>query len=175
MTDTLELATEHYRAGKAAFERGHYRQAVQQLERACALVDRHTRLGGEMQIWLVTAYEAVGQGEEAIALCNRLNQHSDLDTRKQSRGLLAILEAPKLVTRPEWLTQIPDLATLDVDKTSTAYAPPKTTRKPAKRTGYEPEVVDWSQVNTRDNRFTWVAMGLVVLLLGGLVWWGGWL
>lgn len=171
-SEAIQRANGHYQAGKIAFESGQYREAVQQLEKACALVNRQLRFGGEMQIWLVTAYEAAGQSSEAIALCRRLGQHPDIETRKQSRRLLAILEAPRLVTRPEWLTQIPDLTTLDVEKNTAAYATAKPSRKLANRKGYEPEVVDLSQVNTRDNRFTWVALGLVGVLLGVLVWWG---
>ncbi len=173
MTDTVKLATAHYNTGKAAFESGQYGKSVQQLERACALVNRQSPLGGEMQMWLVTAYEAAGQTRAAIALCQRLGQHPSLETRKQSRRLLAILEAPKLVTRPEWLTQIPDLTALDVEKTSVAYRPPTTGRRPSDRLPYEPEVVDLDKVNAKDNRFLWVAIGLVVVVLGSLVEWSG--
>jgi hypothetical protein len=34
----------------------------------------------------------------------------------------------------------------------------------------EPEPIDPSQINTRDNGFLWVALAGVVLVLGGL-WW----
>ena len=60
-----------YQAGKAAFESGDYRTAVQRLEAASALMGRTSRLGGEAQMWLVTAYEAAGQKIEAIALCQQ--------------------------------------------------------------------------------------------------------
>ncbi|HEY9824525.1 MAG TPA: hypothetical protein V6D19_03695, partial [Stenomitos sp.] len=50
-----------------------------------------------------------GQRDEALALCRQLQTHGDRETRQQSRRLLYILEAPKLQSRAEWLTQIPDL------------------------------------------------------------------
>lgn len=113
MTDSelnqQELAA-NYRAGKAAFERGQYRQAVEQLTKASSLAGSSSRLGGEIQLWLVTAYEAAGAQTDAIALCRSLSQHPDTQTRKQSKRLLYILEASKLNLRPEWLTQIPDLS-----------------------------------------------------------------
>jgi hypothetical protein len=34
-----------------------------------------------------------------------------------------------------------------------------------------PEPVDLTQVNTRDNRFIWVALITIGLTLGGLIWW----
>jgi len=111
--ESLELAKVQYQAGKEAFERGRYRQSVQHLEKAVSLVFHNSPLGGEIQIWLVTAYEAAGQMTEAIELCEKVAKHPDLDTRKQGSRLLYILKAPRLRTRPEWLTQIPDLSQLD--------------------------------------------------------------
>ncbi|HEY9615985.1 MAG TPA: hypothetical protein V6C64_04050 [Microcoleaceae cyanobacterium] len=159
-----------YQAGKAAFERGDYRKSVQHLEAAVALVGMNTALGGEIQIWLVTAYEAAGKQSEAIALCKQITRHPDLKTRKQSRRLLYILEAPKLKTRPEWVTQIPDLSGLSDSavrdrKGSTAIST-KSTEKPA----FQLEPEDLSQVNTQDNRFIWFALLAALLIIGGLVW-----
>ena len=173
MTDqSLDLAKTAYQSGKLAFERGFYQQSVQYLEKASALVNAQGILGGEMQVWLVVAYEAAGQQEQAIALCQQLKTHPDLETRKQSRRLLSILEAPRLVSRPEWMTQIPDLAQLDDNSLANAYIMPKPRRKPAKPKPYEPEAIDWTQVNREDNRFVWVALAIAGLVLGGLAWWG---
>ena len=175
-SDSLELLDRHYRAGKAAFERGQYRQAIEQFEKAVDLVAKGTALGGEMQIWLVTAYQAAGQDQEAIALCQKLEAHPDLTTRKQSRRLSYILKAPKLQTRPEWFSQIPDLSALDSAETNNKgasrftevaqKAPPRPRPQP------QPQPIDLSQVNTQDNGFIWIAIGVGVLLLGGLAWFG---
>lgn len=173
-SEQLDLATTEYEIGKYAFERGDYRKSVQYLERASALADSGSRFGGEVQIWLVTAYEAAGQRSEAIALCQKISRHPDIKTRQQGKRLLYILEAPKLQTRPEWLTEIPDLSKLSdseakdnrgVSKFGSATPPKSQKSRPA-----IPEPVDLSQVNTKDNLFIWVALIAAALIVGGLVW-----
>lgn len=171
-TQNLELGRAQYQSGKAAFERGDYRQSVQCLEKAVNLTNRNSRLGGEIQIWLVTAYEAAEQREEAIALCEQLTRHPDLDTRKQGSQLLYILRAPRLKTRPEWLTQIPDLAALETSDRNTkgAYTPP--TQRSARAKSVEPNLdpIDLSQVNTKDNRFIGIALIAIALIVTYLLW-----
>lgn len=163
-----------FQAGKAAFERGEYRKAVEYLQQACALVNPGSALGGTVQTWLVTAYQATGQQQEAIALCRTLTQHPDLQTRKEGKRILYILEAPKLQTRPEWLTQIPDLGGLadktERDRVGAQAVPSPAKRSPAATPQFKPEPVDLSQVNTEDNRFVWVALIAVLLILGSLIW-----
>lgn len=169
----LNLAQEQYQAGKIAFERGEYRQSVEYLEKAVNLAGRYSALGGEAQIWLVTAYQAKGQQAEAIALCEQLENHPDLKTRKEGRRLLYILKAPELKRRPEWLSQIPDLSGVSDANTNnnnlSAYPPP--TARPARpkpKTDLEP--IDLTQVNTKDNGFVWVALGAIGLIVGALFW-----
>lgn len=174
-TNRLDLAHREYQAGKTAFERGDYRQSVQYLERASALTELTSRFGGEVQIWLVTAYEAAGQRSEAISLCRKVSQHPDLKTRKQGKRLLYILEAPKLKTRPEWLTEIPDLTKIadneaDLDFGRSKFASPNPPKRPEKKQPVVPEPVDLSQVNTKDNLFIWVALGAAIAVTGGLIW-----
>ena len=169
-TENLEICQNEYQAGKRAFERGEYRAAVQHLETANAHVGLNSRLGGEVQIWLVTAYQAVGQQEEAIALCKKLTRYPSLSTRQQARRLLVILEAPKLHTRPEWVIEIPDLDRLPEsdrqDRRGSSTAVKSTPRKRPETI----EIVDLSQVNTKDNQFIWVALIGIFLTLGGLIW-----
>jgi tetratricopeptide (TPR) repeat protein len=169
--ESLDAKTQ-YESGKQAFERGQYRQSVEYLEKAVNLEGRNSQLGGEMQLWLISAYQAAGQQREAIALCEQLDKHPDLQTRKQSRRLLYILKAPKLQPRPEWLTQIPDLAKLEDsngdNKASFRTPPAKSAARP--RSEPEAEPIDLSQVNTKDNRFIWVALVGIILLVGGLLW-----
>lgn len=170
-SDQFDTAKADYQAGKAAFERGEYRKAVQFLESAKALVLPMSRFGGEVQIWLVTAYEAMGQRSEALALCREVSRHPDLQIRKQGQRLLYILEAPRLTTRPEWLTQIPDLTNLEDGDgrdrpTAATISPVKQPEKPA----FQLEaVVDPKQV-VQSNRFVWVALGVGAIVLGGLLW-----
>jgi hypothetical protein len=170
--ETQELIQSKYQRGKRAFECGEYRQSVELLEQAANLVERNTRLGGEIQIWLVTAYEAAGEQEKAIALGESLARHPDLKTRKDSRRLVYILQAPRLKTRPEWLSQIPDLSNIEEASRSdqkAVVAPRPRTPRPV-RTKTEPEAIDLSQVNTKDNRFVWVALVASVVILGSLLW-----
>jgi tetratricopeptide (TPR) repeat protein len=165
-----------YQTGKAAFARGQYRQSVTHLQRANALANPNSPLGGEIQIWLVTAYEAAGQHDDALSLCRALTRHPHYKTRKEGQRLLYILEAPKLQTRPEWLTQIPDLTNLSEGgpnhRIGTLSDLPM-----AKSSALKPkppfelsEPVDLSQVNTEDGRFVWVALIITLLVLGGLLW-----
>lgn len=172
--ERLEQAKLQYIAGKTAFERGQYRQSVEYLEQATELIDRPLRLKGEMQVWLVTAYQANGQHEQALSLCRRVSRHPDYQTAKQGKRLLYILEAPKLRSRPEWLTQIPDLAALDdnADSTMAKYADiPKKRRSPKSADPPRPPApIDPSQINTKDNQFIWVALVAILLTLSSLLW-----
>lgn len=173
-TENIDLAKKQYEIGKQAFERGEYRQSVIGFEKAVSLANPNSQLGGEMQIWLVTAYQAAGQLTEAIELCEKLGSHPDLKTRKQGKRLVYILKAPKLKTRPEWLTQIPDLTGLsDADGGSSTNryvsAGPRTATRPQSR---QEEPIDLSQVNAKDNRFVWVALATILLACAGLVWFG---
>lgn len=174
-SESLNLAQTEYRSGKDAFERGEYRKSVQQLERAIALVESGSQLGGEIQIWLITAYEAAGKRSDAIALCRQATRHPDLKTRQQGKRLLYILEAPLLRTRPEWLTEIPDLSKLpdngsDDNPGVSKFAPATPPKRSVKPRSLVAEPVDLSQVETKDNRFIWVALAATVLMLSGLVW-----
>ncbi len=167
-TESLEIARSLYQTGKLNFENGKYREAIANLEKASALLSRNSRLGGEVQTWLVTAYEAAGQTEEAIALCQQLQRHPFPETSKQAKRLLYILKAPKLQRPSEWMTEIPDLGTLsDNDAKIRAAAQP---RKSSRQAPAEPELVDLSQVNTKDNRFIGVALIVIVLTLSYLAW-----
>jgi hypothetical protein len=171
--ENLNRARELYQTGQQAFERGQYRQSVQDLEKASALVNRNSPLGGEVQLWLVTAYQALGQSPDAIALCRTLCKHPNLETRQQSRRLLYILEAPKLETRPEWLSQIPDLASLE--DSQLRYKRGESTQKPKKKASdwaIAAEPIDPSEINTKDNQFIWVALIGAIVVLGGLIGFG---
>lgn len=168
-SEQLEVVESEYATGKAVFERGQYVDAVRHFEAASALVERGSRLGGEVQMWLVTAYDAAGQTQEAIALCQQLIRHPSLDTREQARGLIYILEAPKLSKRPEWLVEIPDLGALGDNQSSAFKGGAGGAVKPSKPKLVIPEPVDLSRVNTRDNRFVWVGLIGVGVAIAGLI------
>ena len=103
--DELEAFEREYQAGQLAFERGRYREAVHHLEVASALVVGHAGLNGDVQIWLVTAYEAVGQCSDAIALCKKMTQHPSLEIRQQSlRRYVSLCERKSCSRRVEQFT-----------------------------------------------------------------------
>lgn len=154
-----------YQAGKNALECGEYRQSILHLEAASQLVTRGSRLGGEVLIWLVTAYQAAGKVDEAIALCQQLANHPHYETRKQSQDLLFIIKAPKLNRPQEWMSQIPDLSA--VDKSEAEFRRGKGTTVYKKGQENEPEV-DLTKVNTKDNQFIWVALSVILLTLVSL-------
>jgi tetratricopeptide (TPR) repeat protein len=178
-SDPLESVQTAFNIGKAAFERGDYRRAIAHLEQAQALTTelgvQRSPLGGDVQVWLVTAYEAAGQQEAAIALCRLASQHPDSNTRSQAKRLLYILEAPRLQIHPEWTTQIPDLTHLtDNDGYGTRAASqlmPKTARpQPKPKPLFEqPDPVPKGV--PRDNQFVGLALGVAVVVLGSLVLW----
>ncbi|MFM2305228.1 MAG: hypothetical protein RLZZ135_2641 [Cyanobacteriota bacterium] len=161
----------NYQAGQIAFERGEYRQAVSYFLKTIAQIQPNTKIGGEVQIWLVTAFEAAGQIKEATALCRKLSNHPNLDTRQASKRMLYIMEAPELVRRDEWLTKIPDLSHLEdrdgkVGGGSSARNSPPPKQPQSIDEKYAP--VDLSQVNTQDNNFISIALIFTAIVLMGL-------
>lgn len=171
--DPLALAKTAYQQGQFSFECGDYRQAVQCLERSLTHLDPSSKLGGEVQIWLVMATEAAGARTEAIALCQQLSRHPHYDIRQQSKRLLAIFEAPKLKTDPACLTEIPDLSAV-ADNGENKWGTSKFTPTAPKPAPASPkfmltEPVDPSQIKTQDNLFLWLALGVGILTIGGLI------
>lgn len=172
MSSDQEKFQIEYQAGKAAFESGEYRVAVQRLQAASALMSRNTILGGEAQIWLVMAYEAAGQTEEAIALCQQLTRHPNPETSKQGKRLLYILQAPQLKRPEEWMTKIPDLGAISESDPKDRRASGSPTAINNRKPKAEAPFVDLSQVETKDNQFIWVAIIILGLLTGAFIWLG---
>ncbi len=160
-----------FESGQIAFERGEYRQAVNYLLAAIAQVQPNTKIGGEAQVWLATAFEASGQIAEAKALCQKLANHPNLDTRQASKRMLYIMQAPELIRREEWMIEIPDLSHLEDAEGNSAVNNMPISSLPAKVKSideiYAP--VDLSQVNTQDNGFIAIALILTIATLVG--WW----
>ena len=161
-----------YQSGQIAFERGEYRQAVSCLLAALAQVQPTTKIGGEVQVWLATAYEATGQIAEAKDLCLQLANHPNLDTRQASKRMLYIMQAPELTRRDEWLIKIPDLSQLEDAKgnppVNNMPILPSRTKAKVKSLDEIYAPVDLSQVNTQDNGFIPIALILTIATLIGL-------
>ena len=168
-TESLELAKSRYQMGTIAFENGQYREAVENLEKASALLGKNTRFAGEVEIWLVNAYEAAGRSEAAINLCQQLVGHPHYEIRQQAKRLVYILKAPKLNRPQEWMTEIPDFGIVADNKSKIVInSQPKKSQSQPK--SVELEYIDLSTVNTKDNRFVWVALIAVCLTISYLVW-----
>ena len=154
-----------YQIGKSAFEQGRYRISIENLHEAEKFVSPHSRLGGEVKMWLVNAYQALGDEQQAIALCQELASHPHGETKRQAQKLLYIIQAPKLQRPKEWMIEIPDLDLSD--ENTPKYQPTiKKEQKPqAKR---QIELVDLSTVNNQDNNFIGITLLLSCLTLLGL-------
>lgn len=156
----------YYQAGKTALERGNYRLSVENLEKAIKLVGYASLLGGEAQIWLVTAYQALGEPEKAIALCEELTTHPHFKIRDKAKDVLYIMKAPRLERPPEWMVEIPDLTSTEASNPQ--YVAPKQKKSnKIKRDRLVPEV-DLSQVDTKDNQFIGIALLVIIFTLGSL-------
>jgi tetratricopeptide (TPR) repeat protein len=169
-TEQQEQFRAAYREGKHALESGKYRRSIEYLETAIKLVPINSKLGGEVKIWLVTAYQAAGLSEQAIALCQQLLTHPYSEVRQQAKELLYIMQAPELKRPREWMSEIPDLSKIGEGDGSYFSSKGKIGDKPKKK--YTPTSLDLSQINTKDNRFIWVALAALILILGSLIWRG---
>jgi outer membrane protein assembly factor BamD (BamD/ComL family) len=166
-TKNQEKLQEYYQVGKKALENGKYRLSIEKLKSAKELVNFNSQLGADVQILLVTAYQAAGKKQKAIALCQELTTHPNLLTRQKAKDVLYIIQAPELQRPPEWMSKIPDLSNSDAAKSQYVNTKRKTTQKPSKQIS---EPIDLSQVNTEDNQFIWFALILAILTIGGIIW-----
>jgi len=167
MTEREDAFQQAYEKGKLALEYGRYQISIQQLEKAKQLINPYSKQGGEVRIWLVSAYQAANQVQHAIALCQELAKHPSPEIRQQSEQILYVLKAPRLKRPDEWLTKIPDLSQLSNQETGTSRYRPAGRVKRRQKKQSEPDI-DPSKINTKDNQFIWVALlailGLLILL-----------
>ncbi|MDB9315971.1 tetratricopeptide repeat protein [Spirulina sp. CS-785/01] len=171
-SEQQEAFQKNYQAGMVALERGQYRASIAYLEEAVGLVNPYSRKGGEVQLLLVSAYQAANDLEAATTLCEKLLRHPSPSTSQQAKNLLYIINAPVLKRPEEWMTKIPDLKPIDESSVVNRYAASKTKkRKPKPKP--EPEIIDPSEINTKDNFFVGVAVVLVVLGFVAFAVWGG--
>jgi tetratricopeptide (TPR) repeat protein len=105
--ESKPASTELYAQALENFERGNYKAAIAQLEQAKLQTAVATLTGGNIQIWLANAYEAVGRNSEAIAICKSLSRHPDRDLRKNATYMLEIFSAPTLRASEDSYSVIP--------------------------------------------------------------------
>jgi tetratricopeptide (TPR) repeat protein len=165
----MNNAEQLFSVGQAQFAGGRYRDATEAFQSAIAQTDPNSNLGGDIQLWLVMAYEALDLREEARTLCRQLHTHPFRAVRAESKRVQYILEAPKLSTRSEWITSIPDLSQLP-EANDLRPQGPAVTYQPPPRVAINPEPIDLSQVNTEENGFVWIAIVGLIVVLGCLLW-----
>lgn len=168
--DRRSQARELLAQGKAAYGSGRYRDAITILEAATEMMQNPlSPLGGEISIWLVTAYEALGLQDSALDLCRTLCRHPDFTVRKQARRLLEILEAPQLARPKEWMTEIPDLSSLEEgDRTQIPIS--RSTKKSKSVKAEKPPEPPLPPEERRYNDGLFWAIALGVFMAGLAVW-----
>ena len=157
--------------GKKALEQGFYQDAIVAFQTALNQGYPESYVGGEIQIWLATAYEAKGENKAARDVCRQLKTHPDVRIRKQSADILYIWEAPVLSTRPDWIVEIPDLTQVEDNPIPTPGAGLTRKKDKPKASPLEPDSTE-PPVSATDNQFTIVATlvlvaSLVILALKG--------
>lgn len=153
-----------FEKGKDAFLQGDYRISITFLQMTMENLPKSSREGGDVLLWLVNAYQANNQSDEAIALCRELLTHPFPRIGDTARRQLYILEAPKLQRPKEWLTEIPNLDALDPSQSRYLEAKAPSQKKELSADDFE----DLSRMETKDNQFLFLA--LVVGCLGLVIW-----
>ncbi len=155
----------YYQQGIAAFESGQYRISAEKLLQAISFVTNDSKSGGEANLWLVNVYQAQEKYEEAINLCQQLLTHPHRHIRQQSQDLLYIIQAPRLKRPQKWMSEIPDFNSSSDYKVSYPVLKdtPKIKPKP------QIDIVDLSQVKTKDNYFIWLGLGFIFFTILGVV------
>lgn len=110
--------TQHLALIQSKFERGDYRQALEQIKQAQSRYPQ----SGKLRLWQALAQEALGETQEAIRLAQTLLRNPDPEVAQQARYVLGIWQAPRLRRPAEWLSEIPDLSRLEeADPRRTAW------------------------------------------------------
>ncbi len=156
---------ELYQSGKEAFERGDYTRSIEYLTSAAQLISFNSFNGGEVRMWLVTAYQAADKTIEAIELVRNLTEHPSYQIRKQSRQLLYILEAPQLKLPPQWSVVIPEV-NFSQDSTDRKYSN-MGSFGPSKKKPVSSERI--TAPIKEDNSFIWFALLVCALISAALI------
>lgn len=171
-SDQQEKFNSLYQQGQAALEKGQYRLSLAYLQEAQELIPLGTKLGGELQMWLITAYQALNEQQDAIALCQKLTTHPHSDIRKQAKNLLFIIQAPKLNRPQAWMSKIPDLAEMSESKAEDRYG--KLTNlnySPAKKQPQSKldQPLDLFTAETNNSYLIWFILIAIVIAFGSLI------
>ncbi|KAK9814759.1 hypothetical protein WJX72_011033 [[Myrmecia] bisecta] len=157
--------------GKLAYERGRYPESVYAFERALDDEGPFSQLGGEIQLWLALAYQAVGREEDCISLYKVLEKtHPVRAIQKQAADLRYIMEAPKLPLRPDEKVNIPVLTGVDryvPQRTPIARSRPMPQASRVKKSMEEEFWENYRPPQWVSNRYVWVAATILAVGLAG--------
>ncbi len=88
---SLDLGTSQ--AGIVAAKQGRYLEAIELLESFCQNTEPQSKDYLQAQMWLVKAYQSVGQEEEAIALCQLMTYSDHPQVVQWARKILPSLSS----------------------------------------------------------------------------------
>jgi hypothetical protein len=158
---------QHLALIQAGFERGQYRQVLEQVRQAQSRYPQ----SGKLRLWQALAQEALGQTQEAILLAQTLLRNPDPEVAQQARYILGIWQAPRLRRPPEWLSEIPDLSQLgeaEPPEHRLAYRQPRPKSSQPSSTAHATDAS--SGADRFDTKLVWVLIGILSALLAVLAW-----
>lgn len=161
-----------FKLSQQAYGRGVYDKSVEMLEDALTKVPGGTNLGGEMQLWLALAYDAMGRHADCIAVYKRLeSSHPNKNLRKQAADLRFIAEAPKLKISQDEMVKIP-LMEKDFDRKAKRWSQlvKEKRRKPMKKSAQSKDYLEdwlvWKPPRWEKSPYFWVAITVWLTLVG---------
>ncbi|MFQ3615004.1 MAG: hypothetical protein SNJ68_15020 [Cyanobacteriota bacterium] len=158
---------QHLALIQSGFERGQYRQVLEQIRQAQSRYPQ----SGKLRLWQALAQEALGQTQEAILLAQALVRNPDPEVAQQARYILGIWQAPRLRRPPEWLSEIPDLSHLEdaePPEHRLAYRRPQPKHSRSSPAAQATDASNPSGADRFDTKLIWVLIGILSALLAVL-------
>jgi tetratricopeptide (TPR) repeat protein len=151
---------------QASFERGQYRQALEEAKQAQGRYPQ----AGQLRLWQALAQEALGETEEAVRLVQSLLHSPDPELAQQARYVLSIWQAPRLRRPAEWSIQIPDLSHLEEAKPESRLLVYERPRPRGSRPTSPAPLPSQAAPSVNTQRLNWVLIGILSALLATLAW-----
>ncbi|MFQ3613600.1 MAG: hypothetical protein SNJ68_07795 [Cyanobacteriota bacterium] len=160
---------QHLALIQSGFERGQYRQVLEQVRQAQSRYPQ----SGKLRLWQALAQEALGQTQEAILLAQTLVGNPDPEVAQQARYILGIWQAPRLRRPPEWLSEIPDLSQLEEAEPPEHRLAYQRSQRKSPHSSPAPQATEASNpsgADRFDTKLVWVLIGILSALLAVLAW-----
>ncbi len=157
---------QHLARIEASFERGQYRQALEQAKQA----QSHYPQAGKLRLWQALAQEALGETQEATRLLQTLLSNPDPEVAQQARYVLGIWQAPRLRRPAEWLLEIPDLSQLEEAEPGERRLVYERSRRPASLPKVADPIRNEAAPPLNTQRLTWMLIGILFALLVVMAW-----